>query len=110
MICPSSNDERSTATEPAALAAELAAAEAGAPDHAHCLSYVYVGQALTLQTATADHIVAYEPLENHDGDGVNVLFGDGHVEFFVKGSWKKLASDAGIALPDRDGHITPRGS
>lgn len=26
-----------------------------------------------------DDIVAYEPLEAHDGEGSNVLFGDGHV-------------------------------
>ena len=27
----------------------------------------------------------HEPVENHDGQGMNVLFADGHVEFVLAG-------------------------
>jgi prepilin-type processing-associated H-X9-DG protein len=101
MVCPSSNDERSEGIDTAAVVAELTAAETNAPDHKHCLSYVYTGQALTEQTATPTAVVAYEPLTNHDGDGMNVLFGDGHVEFISKEYWPKIAGGAGIAIAQR---------
>ena len=42
----------------------------------------YVGADLT-SAAPADVVAAYEPRENHDGDGANVLFGDGHVGFLT---------------------------
>ena len=44
------------------------------------LSYIYLGKEMNTKTISPDTIVAYEPLSNH-GDGSNVLFGDGHVEF-----------------------------
>jgi prepilin-type processing-associated H-X9-DG protein len=98
MICASSNDEKAAGADMKGVEAELAAAEANSPGHKHCLSYVYVGKGLTEKTASERTIVAYEPLENHDGQGVNVLFGDGHVEFFSKAEWVKMAADAGIAV------------
>lgn len=97
MTCPSSNDEKPAATDIAEIVAELTAAETKAPGHKHCMSYVYVGQALTEKTVSETAVVAYEPLENHDGDGTNVLFGDGHVEFISKHGWPNIAADAGIA-------------
>jgi prepilin-type processing-associated H-X9-DG protein len=97
MTCPSSNDEKPAATDMAEIVAELTAAETKAPGHKHCLSYVYIGKALTEKSVAETTIVAYEPLENHDGDGTNVLFGDGHVEFISKQGWPKIAADAGIA-------------
>jgi prepilin-type processing-associated H-X9-DG protein len=36
-------------------------------------------------TVTANTVVAYEPLSDHDKAGMNVLFGDGHVEFVSAG-------------------------
>jgi prepilin-type processing-associated H-X9-DG protein len=38
---------------------------------------------------TADGILAYEPMRNHGGAGVNVLYGDGHVEWVTgeKAKW-----------------------
>ncbi len=103
MICPSSNDEKTAATDTAGVVAELAAAEAKAPGHKHCLSYVYVGRALTERTATGNTVVAYEPLENHSGAGANVLYGDGHVEFVGKEEWPKVAGDAGISIAPGQG-------
>jgi prepilin-type processing-associated H-X9-DG protein len=44
------------------------------------LSYVYLGSD-TGSSSAADQIILYEPLTNHNGDGTNVLYGDGHVEF-----------------------------
>ena len=98
MVCPSSNDEMSIAKGTDDIVAELTAAETNAAGHKNCMSYVYTGRALTQKTATATDVVAYEPLQNHDGDGTNVLFGDGHVEFISKDYWVKIAGDAGIEM------------
>lgn len=98
MICASSNDEKSVAADMKGVEAEVAAAEANSPGHRHCLSYVYVGKGLTAKSATDKTIVAYERLENHAGQGVNVLFGDGRVEFFSKAEWVKMAGEVGIVI------------
>jgi len=45
------------------------------------LSYVYLGRGLTAHTVTANMVVAYEMPASANGGG-NVLFGDGHVEYF----------------------------
>ena len=42
--------------------------------------YVYLGKGLT-STVEAAHIVLYEKDGLHGRDGMNILFGDGHVEF-----------------------------
>jgi prepilin-type processing-associated H-X9-DG protein len=56
-------------------------------------SFVYAGPNLTTRTATADTIVLYEPLTNHNNDGGNILFGDGHVEFFVARDYQKYIAE-----------------
>ena len=53
-------------------------------------SYIYVGRGLVMNDVTADTILAYEPLSNHDGDGCHVLFGDGHVKFLERAEAIKL--------------------
>jgi prepilin-type processing-associated H-X9-DG protein len=106
MVCPSSNDERASAADTAGVASELAAAEKNEVGHEHCLSYVYTGRGLTVATASATSIVAYEPMDNHNGTGTNALFGDGHVEWIDKKSWPSFAaarlsspkSAAGVAV------------
>ncbi|MGA2440373.1 MAG: GYF domain-containing protein [Tepidisphaeraceae bacterium] len=70
-VCPSSNDT------PASSPDKLLSG-------GHC-SYVYVGQGLT-QGADPSTVVLYERHDAHGGDGVNMLFGDGHVEFMPKSS------------------------
>jgi len=45
------------------------------------VSYIYVGKGLNTQTATPDVVLLYEPLGNHSNSGMNVLFGDFHVEW-----------------------------
>jgi uncharacterized DUF497 family protein len=44
------------------------------------ISYVYRGDGLTKSTANPGAVIAYEPLSNH-GDGLHVLYGDGHVDW-----------------------------
>ena len=98
MICPSSNDERSPAIDTAGVVADLMAAETDAVGRKHCLSYVHAGRDLNTATVLPMAVVAYEPLDNHDGTGTDVLFGDGHVEFADKKSWSNMATAAGVAL------------
>ena len=45
------------------------------------LSYIYLGQNFD-NTTTADAVVVYEKLGNHGNQGTNVLFKDGHVEWY----------------------------
>jgi prepilin-type processing-associated H-X9-DG protein len=42
--------------------------------------YVYLGKGQTF-TSPADRIILYEKPGAHSGDGMNILYGDGHVEF-----------------------------
>ena len=49
--------------------------------------------------ADADNVVLYEPLQNHGGEGGNVLFCDGHVEFVAQADWDQVLSDGGVDLP-----------
>jgi len=85
LTCPSSNDT------PAANAGQL-----GVPGH---LSYVYVPGLTT--SASADAILLYEPLTNHTRDGINILFGDGHVEFLQRAAAEPMikAVEAGQNPP-----------
>jgi prepilin-type processing-associated H-X9-DG protein len=43
-------------------------------------SYTYVGAGMN-NTAGAEEVVLHEKDDNHDQDGMNLLFGDGHVEW-----------------------------
>ena len=47
----------------------------------------------------AENIIAYEPIQNHNGDGGNVLFCDGHVEFVLEANWEQTLRDGGVSLP-----------
>ena len=73
-ICPESNDEA------AAPGPTTQASSANVHAGGH-LSYIYLGKGLT-GTQPGTMVIAYEPLTNHANTGMNVLFGDGHVEFF----------------------------
>jgi prepilin-type processing-associated H-X9-DG protein len=48
-------------------------------------SYTYVGQGMNFN-APADAVVLYEHGDNHQEDGMNFLYGDGHVE------WQQMAA------------------
>ncbi len=68
MICPSTSDQT-----PANIGAISAAGRC---------SYIYVGANLTSK-ADPSCILALEDPANHNLEGGNILFADGHVEFFV---------------------------
>ncbi len=97
-VCPSSNQEPASAADTAGVVAELKAEEKAEPGHRKCLSYVYVGKGLNTATVSATAIVAYEPLDNHDGDGTNVLFGDGHAEWVNRKAWPAMAAAGGVPV------------
>jgi prepilin-type processing-associated H-X9-DG protein len=80
-VCPESNDDPASGVTAAVQASHLR--------DGHHLSYVYVGSGLTMSVPNAATVVlAYEPLTNHHGDGINVLFADGHVEWMTA-NWAK---------------------
>ena len=72
-VCPDSNDTAAVGPTTQAAAANLSTPE-------HC-SYVYIGSNFNTATVPSNAVVAYEPLSNHANTGMNVLFGDGRVEF-----------------------------
>jgi len=74
--CPSSNDWVSVKPTAREQAAEI--------DSGKCCSYIYPGRGLLVGDVAADQVIVFEPLSNHNGDGMNVLFGDGLVEFVFK--------------------------
>ncbi len=82
LVCDDSTDTPAAAPTTRAVADAVAAG-------GHC-SYVYVGGGLTAATATAATVVAYEPVSHHNGDGCNVLYGDGHA------AWVTAAAAAGL--------------
>jgi len=83
-VCPSCSDTAATGATVEEIADNLSTG-------GH-LSYVYLG-AGKRSSIGPDEIVLYEPITNHNGDGVNLLFGDGHVEFFAKAQAEKALSE-----------------
>jgi prepilin-type processing-associated H-X9-DG protein len=70
-LCPAGGKERAPHTQPAMPAEQF---------HRHHCDYVYLGRGVT-NAAGAETPVAYEPLANHDGHGMNVAFADAHVDW-----------------------------
>jgi hypothetical protein len=94
-VCPSSNDDTAMGPTTQAVIQELRSGQ-------HHCSYVYVGAGLGSDTASGKHVVAYEPIANHQGNGMNVLYGDWLVEFLNRG-------EADCVLDElRHGHNPPR--
>jgi prepilin-type processing-associated H-X9-DG protein len=90
-LCPSSNTSlpaNAKAMAPEALAAWLT-------DHG---DYVYVGAGSNAASTGADQIIVYEKPENH-GQGMNILFGDGHVEFVKIANAVQLINDQHKTVP-----------
>jgi prepilin-type processing-associated H-X9-DG protein len=83
-VCPSSGASLSNAPTTREAAAQLS-------KPGRC-SYIYAAKGLTMDTPSTI-VLAYEPLENHQGDGMNVLFGDGHVSFFTALEAPKMFAD-----------------
>jgi prepilin-type processing-associated H-X9-DG protein len=93
LICPASND--TPAFNPTTQPTE---ADVLAGGH---LSYIYLGAGFTYP-ASASAVIAYEPLSNHQGAGMNVLFGDLHVEYFQTATANKILAELNA------GHNPPR--
>ncbi len=66
------------------------------PAVSQTLPYIWIRGA---DCADADNVVLYEPLQNHGGEGGNVLFCDGHVEFVTQADWEQVLSDGGADQP-----------
>ncbi|MBC8105983.1 MAG: zinc-ribbon domain-containing protein [Anaerolineae bacterium] len=64
-------------------------------------SYVYLGKGKT-NNVSADTVVVYELMTDHDGDGGNFLFGDGHVE------WESRATADAMIAEIEAGNNPPR--
>jgi prepilin-type processing-associated H-X9-DG protein len=54
-------------------------------------SYIYAGKGLK-NNSPAEGILLIEKLDNHDHDGINCMFGDGHVEFVLptEPNWRQV--------------------
>lgn len=100
MNCPTTSDVPAQGPTKQAMLEEFRK-----PGH---VSYVYVGKGLTLKSP-ADAVVLFEPLSNHtndgmtvwserladrSGDGMNVLFADGHVEWLVNEDGRAILAQA----------------
>lgn len=72
-VCPYSNDRAATGPTTKAIAAKITG-------QGYC-SYLYFGAGLTM-SSPSDIIVACDHPDNHKDAGINVLFADGHVEWF----------------------------
>ncbi len=89
-ICPSSSDEKAPGANAEQRIANMRArglptqlSSATTQPSRYC-SYIYAGKGLTSDQLTPKTILVYEPLANHDNDGINILFGDGHVDFVAR--------------------------
>jgi prepilin-type processing-associated H-X9-DG protein len=60
-------------------------------------SYVWAGAGKTNEMR-ADEVLCYERMHNHDGDGINIVFGDGHVEFLLRAGAEKILREQNLAI------------
>ena len=79
-VCPDSHDRPADPKRP--LAAQFA-------QPGHC-SYRYLTPGVRLADLSDDAPMATEDPANHDNEGANVLFGDGHVEWFTIAGFRQL--------------------
>lgn len=101
-VCPSTNDEKAPGQTPQEQAANLL-------QPGHC-SFVYLAKGLTTQVEST-RVLALEPLTNHEGEGINVLFADIHVEWLDKPSAEALLTKLGLEqlIPRRRAPASQRG-
>jgi prepilin-type processing-associated H-X9-DG protein len=84
LVCPHTGDTVAPGADAKAQAKNL---EKGGH-----LSYVYVGQGLTINSP-ADAVLAHEKKGNHKNSGMNVLFNDGRVEWYDAAATATLLSE-----------------
>jgi hypothetical protein len=92
-VCPHSHDSKATGATTRQLLADFAKPR-------RC-SYVYLGAGLSNSTRTPKHVLAYEPIGNHDSTGANFLMGDGTVLWLDEKKAQKLIKqlEAGVNPP-----------
>lgn len=91
--CPSADSEKAIGPTTRALLADFR-------KPGRC-SYIYLGAGLR-EPIDPKAVIAYEPLADHDNDGINVLYGDGTVDFLPTDKAKALIATlppATTALP-----------
>jgi hypothetical protein len=95
-VCPSSDDERAQGATTRAMLQDFHAP-------GRC-SYVYAfdGQTIPAPTVTAQHVLVFEDLVNHNHKGMNVLYGDGTV------TWLNQDAAAHVTAELQAGHNPPR--
>jgi prepilin-type processing-associated H-X9-DG protein len=94
-ICPSSDDVAATAAT-TREAADLLRTPG------HC-SYIYLGKGLK-DSVPDSQVILVEPPQNHAGDGMNVLYGDGHAEWVDRKQAAVIFEKYGLA---DDGTMKP---
>ena len=57
--------------------------------------FIYLGAGKKFANAGAQSVLAYEKPTNHHGEGLNVLFFDGHVEWMAVDAFNKLMNPEG---------------
>jgi prepilin-type processing-associated H-X9-DG protein len=79
VVCPFSNADRSEAKALDGLATDFEVP-------GKHVSYAYVADGLAPEERRFVVVVAYDLPDNHDHDGINVLFADGHTDWVTIGS------------------------
>jgi prepilin-type processing-associated H-X9-DG protein len=85
-VCPSSNDVPANITKAADWGEAF---QSGS----HESSYVYLAGGLSKSAVTPESILAYEQPGNHLDEGMNILFGDFHVEWFPKAAANQIIAE-----------------
>lgn len=100
--CPSSNDMPAEISKPADWATAF-------QPNGHHLSYVYVAGGLSASTVTPESILAYENPHDHLDEGMNVLYGDYHVEWVTKAEADRIiaehSSPSSTTQPGSESHV-----
>jgi prepilin-type processing-associated H-X9-DG protein len=91
-VCPSGDT-----SDPRLLGLKPQDAAKWANEHS---DYVYLGKGMDARVG-ANVILLYEKPDAHGGQGMNMLFGDGHVEFQMMPSAMKMIKDQGAAKKGR---------
>jgi prepilin-type processing-associated H-X9-DG protein len=94
-ICPESDDMPATGTDPIEAIRHI--------NDPHRCSYTYFGKGLSTPV-DPNRVIAAEKEEYHEGEGMNILFGDGHVNFVNTDEADKLLATVGATL-----QLTPNG-
>jgi hypothetical protein len=92
--CPSTNDEPASGPTTQAIAAAI--------ENKGHQSYIYLGNGLNSSTVQPSRIIAHEPLDNHEGEGIHVLLGDGQVDWLPKQEATRVLKEL------KSGHNPPR--